>query len=198
MKNLLKLNHTLAVAIVVSMIGVFQPLPSFAQEKSSVRDGQHDFDFNIGTWKTHMRRLLHPLTGANDWVELTGTVHVRKVWDGRAALEELEADGPAGHFEGLLLYLYRPQVHQWAQYFTVSGVGVVNQPLIGEFKNGRGEFFDQESFNGRTILVRFVWSDITPDSHHIEQSYSDDGGKTWELNFAATLTRDKEASTSEK
>jgi len=197
MKNLLKLNHMLAVSIILATMGFVQPLPSFAQEKSPVRDGQHDFDFNTGTWKSHMRRLLHPLAGANDWVDLNGTVHVRKVWDGRAELEELEADSPAGHFEALLLYLYRPQAHQWAQYFTISGVGVVNQPLIGEFKNGRGEFFDQESFNGRTILVRFVWSDITPDSHHIEQSYSDDGGKTWEPNFVATITRDKGASAGE-
>jgi hypothetical protein len=64
-------------------------------------------------------------------------------------------------------------------------------PEVGEFRNGRGEFFDQETYNGRTILVRGVWSDITPDSHRFEQSFSDDGGKTWEPNFVATLTREK-------
>ena len=161
------------------------------QSSGELRDGQHDFDFNIGTWKTHIRRLLHPLTGSNDWVDLNGTVHVRKVWNGRAQLEEIEADGSTGHFEGLTLFLYNPQAHQWGQYFVDSAEGVVNQPQIGEFKNGRGELYDQESFNGRTIFVRFVWSDITPDSHHVEQSFSDDGGKTWEPNFVATLTREK-------
>jgi hypothetical protein len=74
----------------------------------------------------------------------------------------------------------------------------MNQPQIGEFKNGRGELFAQESFNGRTIFVRFVWSDITPDSHHVEQSFSDDGGRTWEPNFVATLTRDEETSTGDE
>jgi hypothetical protein len=73
------------------------------------RDGQHDFDFNIGTWKTHIRRRLHPLTGSDDWVELDGTVTVRKFWDGRAQLEEIEADGSTGHFEGLTLFLYNPE-----------------------------------------------------------------------------------------
>ena len=165
---------------------------------NELRDGQHDFDFNIGTWKTHIRRLLHPLTGSNDWVDLNGTVHIRRVWNGRAQLEELEADGPTGHFEGLTLFLYNPHAHQWGQYFVNSAEGVVNQPQIGEFKNGRGELFDQESFNGRNIFVRFVWSDITPDSHHIEQSFSDDGGRTWEPNFVATLTRDEEASTGDE
>jgi hypothetical protein len=167
------------------------------RQSSELRDGQHDFDFNIGTWKTHIRRLLHPLTGSNDWVDLDGTVHVRKVWNGRAQLEEIEADGSTGHFEALTLFLYNPQAHQWGQYFVDSAVGVVNQPQIGEFKNGRGELFDQESFNGRTIFVRFVWSDITPDSHHVEQSFSDDGGKTWERNFVATLTREEETSSGE-
>ena len=165
---------------------------------SELRDGQHDFDFNIGTWKIHTRLLLHPLTGSNDWVDLNGTVHVRKVWNGRAQLEEIEADGSTGHFEGLTLFLYNPQAHQWGQYFVDSAVGVLNQPQIGEFKNGRGELFGQESFNGRTIFVRFVWSDITPNSHHVEQSFSDDGGKTWQPNFVATLTRDEETSTGDE
>jgi hypothetical protein len=159
---------------------------------SGLRDGQHDFDFNIGTWRTHIRRLLHPLTGSNEWVDLDGTVDVRKIWDGRAQLEEIEADGSTGHFEGLTLFLYNPQAHQWGQYFANSAAGILNQPVIGEFKNGRGEFFDQETFNDRTIFVRMVWLDITPDSHRLEQSFSDDGGRTWEPNFVATLTRQKE------
>jgi hypothetical protein len=157
-----------------------------------LRDGRHDFDFNLGTWRTHIRRLLHPLTGSNEWVDLDGTVKVRSIWDGRAQLEEIEADGSTGHFEGLTLFLYNPQAHQWGQFFANSRVGILNQPVIGEFKNGRGEFFAQDTLNDRSILVRMVWSDITADSHHIEQSFSDDGGKTWEPNFVGTLTREKE------
>jgi hypothetical protein len=160
---------------------------------SELRDGQHDFDFNIGVWKTHIRRLLHPLTGSKDWVDLDGTVSVRKIWDGRAQLEEIEANGQTGRFEGVTLFLYNPPGHQWRQYFANSSVGVLVQPVIGEFKNGRGEFFDQESFNDRAIFVRMIWSDITADSHRLEQSFSDDGGQTWETNFIATMTREREA-----
>jgi hypothetical protein len=156
------------------------------------RDGQHDFDFNHGTWKTHIRRLLHPLTGSNRWVELNGTVVVRNVWGGRANLEEIEADGPTGHFEGMTLFLYNPQSHQWSQTFASSEDGTLEQPSIGEFKQGRGELFDQETFNGRTILVRGTWSNITPNAHRFEQAFSDDGGKTWEPNFIANLTRENQ------
>jgi hypothetical protein len=159
------------------------------QEPASQRDGQHDFDFEIGTWKTHLRRLLHPLTGSKTWVEYEGTTVVRKVWNGRANLVELQAEGPAGHFEGLNLRLYNAQAHQWSLNFANSSDGTLSQPTIGGFKNGRGEFFDQETLNGRAIFVRFVISDISQNSCRFEQAFSDDGGKTWEINWIATDTR---------
>lgn len=126
-------------------------------------DGQRDFDFNFGTWKTHVSRLLHPLTGSTAWSEYEGISVVRKVWNGRANLLELEADGPAGHIEGLGLRLFNPQSRQWSLNWASSNDGTMNQPMIGEFKNGRGEFFDQEPFNGRAIFVRNSFSDITLD-----------------------------------
>jgi len=182
------------------LVLALQPLQGFAQSNSDApgknppktlkeRDGQHDFDFEIGTWKTHLRRLLHPLTGSTTWVEYNGTTVVRKVWEGRANLVELVADGPAGHFEGLNLRLYNAESHQWSLNFSSSGSGTLAPPSIGEFRNGRGEFYNQEMLNGRAILVRFVISDITPTSCRFEQSFSDDGGKTWEVNWIAIDTR---------
>ena len=189
--------------LMCSMIVVFHPLQGIAQQASDAsktslkqrtteQDGQHDFDFEIGSWKTHLSRRQHPLTGSTTWVEYEGTTVVRKVWNGRANLVELEVDGTAGHIEGLSLRLYNPQSHQWSLNFSNSSAGSLSQPTIGEFKNGRGEFFDQELLNGKAILVRFVISDIKPDSAHFEQAFSDDGGKTWEVNWIATDTRVKE------
>ncbi len=175
------------------LVGV-QPLPAGAQgkpEAASARDGQHDFDFEIGTWKTQLSRLVHPLSGDSTWTKYTGTTVVRKVWNGRANLVELEAEGPAGHFQALSLRLYNPEARQWSLNFSNSRGGTLAQPAIGEFKEGRGEFLSQESFNGRAILVRFVISPITADSCRFEQSFSDDGGKTWELNWIAIDTRVK-------
>ena len=165
-------------------------VPVFAQ--SNLRDGQHDFDFEIGTWNTHLRRLLRPLTGSTTWVEYQGTTVVRKVWDGRANLVELQVDGPAGHLEALSLRLYNPEARQWSLNFSNSRGGTLSPPSIGEFGNGRGEFFAQETLNGRAILVRFIISDITPTSVRFEQSFSADGGKTWEVNWIAVDTRVKE------
>jgi len=160
--------------------------------KAQQRDGPHDFDFEIGVWKTQLKRLVKPLTGSTTWTEYEGTTRVTKVMDGRANLVELKATGPAGTFEGMSLRLYNKQSRQWSLNFANVNAGVLVAPAIGEFKNGRGEFYNQDTFNGRSILVRFVISDITATSCRFEQSFSDDGGKTWELNWIAVDTRVKD------
>jgi hypothetical protein len=160
-----------------------------AQDANPPRDGQHDFDFEMGIWNTHLSRLVHPLTGSTTWVEYDGSSTVRKVWNGHANLLELEADGKAGHIEALSLRLYNPDTHQWSLNFANSATGALGVPMIGEFRDGRGEFYDQEALNGRAILVRFVISDITPKSCRFEQAFSADGGKTWEVNWVASDTR---------
>jgi ketosteroid isomerase-like protein len=163
-----------------------------AQTAIERRDGSHDFDFEIGTWKTQLKRLVRPLTGSTTWVELAGTTVVRKVWDGRANLAELKVDTADGPIHVLSLRLYNPQARQWSLNTANSSSGTLSVPTVGEFKDGRGEFYDQEVFEGRTILVRNIWSDITPDSCRFEQSFSDDGGKTWEVNWIAVDTRVKD------
>jgi len=167
-------------------------LSAGSEPANTARDGQHDFDFEIGTWKSHISRRVHPLSGSTTWVEMEATVVVRKVWNGRANLMELEADTPTAHLEELNLRLYNPQSQRWSFNFATSNDGTIAPPMIGEFKNGRGEFIDYEPFNGKTILVRHLLTDIRPDSHHFEQSFSADGGRTWEPNFVATLTREKD------
>jgi hypothetical protein len=165
-----------------------------ALQAATPRDGQHDFDFEIGTWKVHLKRLMHPLTGSSTWVEFDGTVVARKVWDGRANFDEFAADSPSAHIEGLTLRLYNPQAHQWNLYWANSKTGLFSgPPQVGEFKNGVGEFYCQDTFNGRMILIRYVWSGIMQNSAHFEQSFSDDGGKTWEVNWITDQTRTADA-----
>ena len=154
------------------------------------RDGQHDFDFEIGSWKARVSRLDHPLTGSSTWLDYEGTSVVRKAWDGRANLGELEVDGAAGHIEGLTLRLYNPQARQWNITWANSRDGTLDRAtMFGGFKDGLGEFFGQDSLNGRAIYVRFVFSNITPTSFRFEQAFSADGGRTWEVNWKAAFSR---------
>lgn len=103
-------------------------------------------------------------------------------------------NGRSGHVEGLNLRLYNPESHQWSLNFANSKTGTIGVPTVGDFKNGRGEFYDMEPINGRTVLVRNVWSDITAHSCHFEQAFSADGGKTWKVNWIADDTRVTDAS----
>jgi hypothetical protein len=166
---------------------------SAASQKAPARDGQHDFDFNIGVWHTQIRRVLDPFSGSPDSIELNGTVTVRKIWEGRAQLEEIEADSPKSHWEGMSLFLYNPGSHQWSQSFLNSKTPVLSTALVGEFKDGRGELFGQDTFHDKAIMVRGVWSGVTPNSHRYEEYYSNDGGKTWMISFDAHLTRESAA-----
>ena len=172
-----------------------QAVPALAETAPTLlaaHDGQHDFDFNVGTWHTHIRYLQNPLSRHKKWTSFDGVVTVRPLWGGQAQEEEIEADGPLGHFEGLTVFLYDKQAQQWSMYFADSDTGVLNAPEIGAFKDGRGEFYSQDTVEGKTVLERFVWSDITPTSHRVEVAYSTDGGKSWEANFTADLTATQE------
>jgi hypothetical protein len=88
--------------------------------------------------------------------------------DGRAQLDTLEVDGPTGHIEGLTLRMYDPQSHLWRLYWANSKNGIMDPPQIGEFKNGRGEFFAQDAIDGKSLLIRFACTDMTTNSPHFD------------------------------
>jgi len=178
----------IAVTPAVSALGQATNPPPAAQE----RGGQRDFDWEIGTWKTLVKRLQRPLTGSTSWVEYEGTSVVSKILGGRANLVELDVSGAAGRIEGLSLRLYNPEARQWSLNFSNIRTGTLSPPVTGEFKNGRGEFYGLESLDGRAILVRFIISDVTANSARFEQAFSNDGGKTWEVNWIAVDTRIKD------
>ncbi len=163
----------------------------FATTRAEPRDGAHDFDFAHGLWHTHAIQVLDPFDGGTHRVTLEGTKRSHPLWGGKAWVEEIEADGPNGHWEGMTLFIYNPKSGQWSQTYIDSS-GEIEAPTIGSFKGSRGELYGTETYKGRNVLVRGVWSDITPDSHRYEISLSQDGGRTWVTAFKADLTRLKE------
>jgi hypothetical protein len=170
-----------------------QASPGGAPAVAEERDGQHDFDFEFGRWKGHNRRLLKPLTGSNTWVEFDSTVIAKPIWDGRANMDELEADTPSGHMEGLTVRTYNTKTHQWSIYWANQAAGVMALPAtVGKFRaDGHGDFFDQEEINGQSVIVRFRWTVKNHDTARWEQAFSADGGTTWETNWIADFTREK-------
>jgi hypothetical protein len=155
-------------------------------------DGQHDFDFAIGNWKIHLKKLQNPLTGSKTWVEFDGTLSTRKIWGGDGDVEEFAAASPTGPLTGLAVRLYNPQTRQWSIYWANKKNGFMDSSAqVGRFKNGGGEFYGTDTLDGKPIFIRFVWTNTHSDSPHFEQSYSEDGGKTWEVNWITDQTRVK-------
>lgn len=183
------------IVLAVSMSGWTQTTSAGAPaqpQAGTERDGQHDFDFEFGHWKIHNRRLLHPLTGSNQWVEFEGELEARPIWGGRANMDVVEADSPSGHIEGMTVRTYNTKNHQWSIYWANQANGVFSLPAtVGKFKDGVGAFYDQEDWNGQNIFVRFLWIVTSPESPRWEQAFSLDGGKTWETNWMITYTREK-------
>ena len=175
-----------AAALAVPAVALAQAAPVQTEQ----RDGSHDFDWEIGSWTTQLRYLPEPLTGSTRWTEYSGTSEVRPVLGGRANLVELSVAGEAGKIEGMSLRLYNPRSRQWTLNFASPGGGVLTPPVTGAFDAaGRGMFYGVDTAGGRTVLVRFVISDVTANSARFEQAFSDDGGVTWETNWIAVDTR---------
>jgi hypothetical protein len=170
------------------------PATGVEGQTATERDGQHDFDFIFGRWKIHLKRRAPSANGANTWTEFDGYGLYRKIWDGRANLNEFEADSPSGHIEGLTLRTYNPKTRQWSLYWASSRDGILAEPQLGQFRDGVGEFYAQDKIDGKSVFVRYVWSKITANSVHFEQAFSDDGGKTWDVNWISDMAREPETS----
>jgi hypothetical protein len=189
-RSLLVCLVALAVPVVASTQEAAGEPPANEEQGTAVRDGSHDFDFEFGEWTVQLSRLERPLTGSDDWVHYRGTSVVRKVWEGSANLGELEVDGgPGGRIQGLSLRLYDPESRQWNIHWASRRDGALGEAMVGSFENGIGEFYNQEELDGRSIFVRFVFSEIMPTSFRLEQAFSEDGGKTWEANWIAEFER---------
>ena len=193
---------SLALKLVLFAFIVFSPalyaleLPQNSQSPPAPtlpqRDGSHDFDFLIGDWKAHVRRLPDRLNGSNAWDEYDGISNHKKLLDSNANFEEFEVRNLEKnlHIKEQTLRLYNPETHQWSIYPVNLDKGTLDSPpVVGQFSGNRGEFYHQENLRGRVILVRYVWLNISPKSARMEQSFSPDGGKTWEVNWICELSR---------
>jgi hypothetical protein len=150
---------------------------------------QHDFDFEWGSWKAHLRLLPHRFVGSHDWIEYYGTLVVHKLWGGKGNISELEVRSASSRIEGGAIHLYNPATHEWSVTFASSDTGTLGVPNVGHFENGRGLFYDHELYRGRSILDRWIITNTSAHAFHFEQAFSTDNGKTWETNLIIDYTR---------
>jgi len=152
-------------------------------------DGRNDFDFLLGTWKVHHRMLAGRLKGSTEWKEFDGDTDNRKILNGLGNMDENIIRWHTGPVHAIGLRLFDPGSREWSIYWSTELTGTLDVPMIGGFKDGRGEFYSQEVFEGQHIYSRFIWSKITARSCQWEQAFSEDGGKTWETNWIMEFER---------
>ena len=153
-------------------------------------EGNGDFDGLVGEWTMHNRRLRKILAGSKDWYEFTSTCATRPIFGGRGQVDEYEADLPDGkaHISGLTVRMFEPPAKKWRLYWANANRGIFDDPVVGQFRDGVGEFIGPDSFEGKPILVRFRWTNVNRGTPHWEQAFSPDDGKTWETNWMNDLT----------
>ena len=154
---------------------------------ASATSSQIDFDFLVGKWKMHNRRLNKRLESCKEWTEFESSDENSKILSGTADMDTYsttEMPGQEGQlFEGLTLRLFNPKTKLWSLYWVASNVGVLDPPVVGSFENNVGHFFCKDTFNGKPIIVMFRWDARNKDRPIWSQAFSTDSGKTWEWNW---------------
>jgi hypothetical protein len=154
------------------------------------RAGQNDFNFLAGRWRTHYKRLRHPLSNDHVWYGCDGTSFVRPLWKGNANIEDGDLRRPAEYIRGMTLRLYDRASHQWSLYWASEKSGLSIPPQVGHFNaDGVGDFYANDTFAGKPIIVRYRWTILRGNHPHFEQAFSADRGKTWETNWTTDYAR---------
>ena len=156
----------------------------------AARASQHDFDFLFGRWTIRNRFLTKRLRGSSEWVEFDAQSEVQPLLNGFGHLDRYRAVRAGEPIEALTLRLFDPASGEWSIYWadTVRARTLL-PPMVGRFTGGTGEFFGDESVDGKPVLCRFRWTRNSDSSPEWQQAFSDDGGKTWETNWVMTFTR---------
>jgi hypothetical protein len=157
----------------------------------SATPGVHDFDFLVGQWRVHHRTLKERLANSHEWIEFEGTLVNQPLMGGYSNVDDTVFEKPGAPFRGVALRSLDSKTQQWSIWWLDSRtpMGPVDPPMRGGFRDGVGTFYADETFNGKPVRTRFLWTKITPTSCHWEQAYSPDGGKTWETNWVQDIVR---------
>jgi hypothetical protein len=185
---------TIVFAVAMLGLGVSayasQDTPKSTQGVANL-SGLHNFDFLVGNWQVHHRKLKGRLTNSHTWDEFDGTLSMHKLMDGYANVDDNVFNTPEGSYRGVGLRSYDPKTAQWAIWWLDgrSPFGDLDPPVKGRFVHGVGTFYSNDTLRGKPVRVRFVWSKITPTTARWEQAFSADGEKTWEINWTMDFTR---------
>jgi len=164
--------------------------PVLASATADAGSSVHDFDFYMGSWWIQHHQLKERLAGSDEWEDFEGTSVARPILDGAGNIDDNVLELPGGTYRAVSLRTFDPMARTWSIWWLDGRHPErLDPPVVGRFENGIGTFIAEDTFEGRPILVRFVWSDISATTCRWEQSFSEDRGATWEVNWVMNSTR---------
>ena len=151
------------------------------------RSSEKDFDFLIGKWKVHNRKLKSRLNGCSEWTEFEAQVACRKILNGCGNVDSFQTTIDHRQFEGMSLRLFNPRTKLWSIYWADSEKVELYVPQVGSFENKIGNFYARDTFEQKEIIVQFCWDASNPTTPVWSQAFSQDNGQTWEWNWYMTF-----------
>lgn len=151
----------------------------------------HDFDFLFGRWTVKHRKLRERLAGSTEWFEFPGTLEVDPILGGAGNIDLNDLDDPAGFYRATSLRLFDPAENQWSIYWIDERFPGLDKPVVGRFEGRVGQFFTADQFQGRAILIRFVYENLSSESARWSQAFSPDAGASWEVNWIMEFSREE-------
>lgn len=154
--------------------------------------GAGDFDFIIGAWRVHHRRLDARLCACNEWTEFEGRSVTRKILGGNGNVEDNLLAFPDGEVRAAAFRSFDPGSRRWSIWWLDGRhPHRLDTPVVGSFVQGTGSFFCDDMLDGKPVRVRFIWKSNPGGNPSWEQAFSDDGGVTWETNWTMVFHRDE-------
>ena len=143
----------------------------------------HLFDFWIGNWNIDQKIIQNDGT----WLKFKAHNSVSSILKGCAIEEHWEGDvqffwtgmKEPKPLEGFSIRYYNTKDKKWHIHWMDNFNPILGDGSKGNFKNGIGEFFHEQTTNKGKQLSKITFSDITDNSVHWDLSISSDNDKTW-------------------
>jgi hypothetical protein len=155
---------------------------------ASAESSEKDFDFLVGRWKIHNRKLKKRLAGCDEWTKFEAFAECRKILNGFGNIDSFRADSE-GIPEGMALRLFNPKTKLWSIYWANSETVTLDVPQIGSFDQTVGRFYARDAFEGKEIIIVYKWDKTDALVPAWSQAFSTDNGETWEWNWYMTFYR---------
>jgi hypothetical protein len=157
--------------------------------QAAAASSKHDFDFYIGKWNVHNRKLQTRLQHASDWIEFEAKEEMHTILDGSGNIDCFRTAIYNKPFEGMTLRLFNPHTKLWSIYWADTNKGKLDPPVVGSFENGVGHFWGRDEHEKIPVLVVFRWDARNKENPVWSQAFSTDNGLSWEWNWHMYFTK---------